>query len=448
MVSGGVALLLLAAAIALVKVFAGRGGMKAFLVLLAASFAFGLAAGIPAPEVARGISNGFGGTMSNIGIVVIAGAMLGVILEKTGASRTIASVILKPVRGKASPAAISLAGCLVSAPVSCDTGFVVLRPVCAALSKESGTSLPLLAAALATSLLAGNCLLPPGAGPLAAARILGADWGRTLLLGAAAAIPAVLSGCAWAKFASGKRRAEGKESAGKESADENVPPRLPGIFPSFLPVMLPVVLILLDSIANLPSKPFGGGFLYSTLSFLGHPATALSAGLAASFPLAGKARMRECLEDWLGEGMKEAAAVLALAGAGGAFGQIVSASPAVDFAGAGQTLGSLGILMPFLLAAVFKTAQGSSMAAILVVSGIMAPLTRPMGLDPALVVLAIGSGSMVLSHVNDPYFWMVSGFSGMSARDAGGTFSAASAVAGTVAFVVVVLMSFVVKPVL
>ncbi len=440
MVSGVVALLLLLLMVIVIIILTGRFKMNAFLVLIGVSFLFGLAIGLPALDVIAGIKNGFGGTLANIGIVIVAGTIMGTILEKTGAALSMTQVILKLVGKSRAPLAMNIAGYVVSIPVFCDSGYVILNPLNKALAKESGISMAVMAVALSTGLYATHTMVPPTPGPIAAASALGADLGKVILLGLITSIPASLSGLLWAtKFA---RRYE-IEPESHESYSEIVKKfgKLPGTFLSFLPIVLPIVLILLKSVAEFPSKPFGNGDFRIFLSFIGDPVSALIIGVLCSLLLVQKGELKNAISGWMGEGIKASAIILVITGAGGAFGQIIKASPITEFIKTNMAGMQLGIFLPFIISAALKTAQGSSTVAIVTTAGIMAPLLPSLGLDPALTTIAIGAGSMVVSHATDSYFWVVSQFSGMPVNIAYKAFTSATAVEGAVAFAVVLILS-------
>jgi GntP family gluconate:H+ symporter len=440
MVSGIVALLLLLLAVIVIIVLTGRFKVNAFLVLVGVSFAFGLAIGLPALDVIAGIKNGFGGTLASIGIVIVAGTIMGTILEKSGAALSMTQTILRLVGKSRAPLAMNIAGYVVSIPVFCDSGYVILTPLNKALAKESGISMAVMAVALSTGLYATHTMVPPTPGPIAAASALGADLGKVILLGLITAIPASLAGLLWAtKFA---KRYE-IEPGIHESYSEIVKKfgKLPSTFFSFLPIVLPIVLILLKSLAEFPSKPFGNGGFRIFLSFIGDPVTALIIGVLCSLLLVQKDEFKNAISGWMGEGIKDSAIILVITGAGGAFGQIIKASPITEFIKTNMAGMQLGIFLPFIISAALKTAQGSSTVAIVTTAGIMAPLMQSLGLDPALTTIAIGAGSMVVSHANDSYFWVVSQFSGMPVNTAYKAYTSATAVEGVVAFVVILVLS-------
>jgi GntP family gluconate:H+ symporter len=440
MVSGTVALILLLAAVVAIVFLTGKFKVNAFLVLIGVAFAFGLAIGLPALDVVGKIKSGFGGTLTNIGIVIVAGTIMGKILEKTGAALSMTQAILKMVGKNRAPLAINAAGYVVSIPVFCDSGFVILNPLNKALAKETNTSMAVMAVALATGLYATHTMVPPTPGPIAAAGALGADLGRVILFGLIAAIPASLAGLFWATKVAKKYPID---SGVEESYSDIVAKygKLPNAFLSFLPIVLPIVLILLKSVAEFPSKPFGAEDFQKFIRFIGDPVTALIIGVFASFLLVKKGELGKAVDEWVGHGIKDSAIILVITGAGGAFGAMIAASPIVEFLKGGMTNLSLGIFLPFIIAAALKTAQGSSTVAIITTATIMAPMMASLGLDPALSVVAIGAGAMVVSHANDSYFWVVSQFSGMPVSTAYKAYSSATAVEGIVAAGVVAIMS-------
>ncbi len=440
MVSGTVALLLLVVAVVIIVVLTGTYKVNAFLVLIGVAFAFGLAIGLPALDVVGRIKTGFGGTLTNIGIVIVAGTIMGTILEKTGAAVSMTQAILKLVGKKRAPLAMNAAGYVVSVPVFCDSGFVILNPLNKALAKETGTSMAVMAVALATGLYATHTMVPPTPGPIAAAGTLNADLGRVIVFGLIAAIPASLAGLWWATKVA-KRYDIPADVHESYSDIVKKYGKLPSTFLSFLPIVLPIVLILLKSLAEFPSKPFGGGGFQTFVRFIGDPVTALMIGVLCSFLLVRKGEGRTAISEWVGQGIKDSAVILVITAAGGSFGAIIAASPIVNFIKGGAANISAGVFLPFIVAAALKTAQGSSTVAIVTTATIMAPLIGQMGLDPALTVVAIGAGSMVLSHANDSYYWVVSQFSGMPVNTAYKAYSTATAVEGIVAALVVGLIS-------
>ncbi|CAL8978373.1 DsdX permease [Rhodoplanes serenus] len=443
MVSGSISILLLAIAVVLIVVATGKWKVNAFVVLVVIAFAYGLAIGMPALDVVKAVREGFGGTLTYIGIVIVAGTIMGYILEKTGAALVMTQAILSLVGRSRAPLAMNIAGYVVSIPVFCDSGYVILTPLNKALSAETKTSMGVMAVALATGLYATHTMVPPTPGPLAAAATLNADLGLVILYGMIVAVPSALSGLAWALVFGRKYDI----SPGVEESYSDLVAKygkLPSVFMSFLPLVLPIVLILLKSVADFPTRPFGNGSVRVFFNFIGDPVTALMLGVVCSLFLVPRKELSVAVDSWMGQGIKDAAIILAITGAGGSFGKVLAASPMKDFIGTNMAHLPLGLFLPFAISAALKTAQGSSTVAIITTAAIVAPLQPTLGFDPAIAAVVIGAGSMVVSHANDSYFWVVSQFSNMPVNVAYKLYTSATFVVGVVAFLFAYLLSLVV----
>jgi len=193
-------LILLLGAIAFIVIMTAKVRLHPFLVLLLASLGVGLIAGLPAPQVVNAITGGFGSTLSGIGIVIAAGTIIGFIMEKSGAAVVMANSILKLVGETRSALAMAFTGGVVSIPVFCDSGFVILSPLNRTLAAKSNQSLSVFAVALSMGLYSTHVFVPPTPGPIAAAGTIGADLGTVILVGLVVAIPTILAGYLFAKL--------------------------------------------------------------------------------------------------------------------------------------------------------------------------------------------------------------------------------------------------------
>ena len=413
MVQGPLLLVILVIAIVMIVVLISRFKVHAFLALLFASFFVGLAAGMNPVEVSKTIMKGFGGTTERIGIVIIAGTIIGVFLEKTGAALTLAESVLRVVGPKRPALAMSIIGYITSIPVFCDSGFVILSALNKALSKKTGTSMAVMATALSTGLYATHTLVPPTPGPIAAANNLHADLGTVIFVGLIVAIPVTIAGYLWAtKFAS-RYEVLAESSVSYEDLIKQYK-QLPSAFAAFTPLVLPILLIGLKSVAAFPGQPFGSGMLKATLDFVGEPMVALLLGMLACIPLVSRLD-EEVMSNWIGIGLKDSAAIIMITAAGGSLGALLAASKIADYLGTSLSTLDLGIFLPFLIAAALKTAQGSSTVALITTSAIVYPLLGTLGLasplGAVLATMAVGCGAMAVSHANDSYFWVVAQFS-------------------------------------
>ncbi len=445
MVQGPMLLVILVVAIVMIVVLISRFKVHAFLSLLAASFFVGFAAGMDPVEVSKAIMKGFGGTVERIGIVIIAGTIIGVFLEKTGAALTMAETVLKVVGPKRPAMAMSIIGYITSIPVFCDSGFVILSALNKSLSKRSGVSMAVMATALSTGLYATHTLVPPTPGPIAAANNLHADLGMVILVGLLVAIPVTIAGYLWATKYASQYEVLAESSVSYEELLERFK-SLPSAFAAFTPLILPILLIGLASVADFPSKPFGTGSLKTAINFVGAPMNALLLGFLTCFMLVPKVD-EEVLSGWVGQGIKDAAAIIFITAAGGSLGALLSATKIADYLGSSLAVYNLGIFLPFVIAAALKTAQGSSTVALITTSAIIYPMLGTLGLaspmGAVLATMAVGCGSMIVSHANDSYFWVVSQFSDLKVGLAYKCHSMGTLIQGVVGIAVVYVLKIV-----
>jgi GntP family gluconate:H+ symporter len=397
-----------------------RWKLHPFLALIFAAFLYGLLSRMKLTNVVKSITEGFGGTVSSIGIVIVAGTIIGVFLEKSGGAFTMAESVLKVTGKKNVPLAMSIIGYIVSIPVFCDSGFVIINPFNKALTKRANLSLAATAIALSLGLYATHTMVPPTPGPVAAAGALGADLGLTILMGLIVSVPAIIVGWLFAiKFAA-KVQIDPEPELTEKEIDQKMR-EAPSSFKAFLPIVLPIILILLKSVSDFPTKPFGEGALKEFIGFIGHPVTALIMGVLIAFTLPKKlVKDMLSMSGWIGEAVTQSGVIILITAAGGAFGKVLQNSGIANVIGQSLAAANLGMWLPFIIAAAIKTAQGSSTVAIITTASLLAPLMDSLGfvspLAKALTVVAIGAGSMVVSHANDSYFWVVTQFSKMDVK--------------------------------
>ena len=417
-----------------------------FLVLVLVSIFVGLVCGMPAAKVLSTVKNGFGGILSSIGIVIVAGTIIGTILEKTGAALVMANTILKCVGKARSVLTMGITGYVTGIPVFCDSGFVILSPIARALADRSNVSLAVMGTALSAGLYATHCLVPPTPGPIAMAGTLNADLGTVILVGLVTSVPAMLSGLVYAKHVASKFDIPANPEFTVEELMEKYG-RLPGVVHSFAPIVLPIILIALKSVADFPSHPFGAGAFRSFMSFIGDPVTALIIGIFVAMTLIPVSEKENSFA-WMCDGVLNSASILVITGAGGSFGAILKSLPLADALSSTLLSLSIGVFLPFIISALLKTAMGASMVAMIVTSAMVAPLMPSLGftseIGKALVIMAIGAGSMCVSHANDSYFWVVSQFSDMPTNVAYKCQTGVTFVEGivTVAFVYILSLIF------
>jgi len=415
-----------------------------FTLVLAAILA-GFLLGFNPNKIIKLITDGFGNTLASIGLIIAFGTCIGVFLEKNGGTQHIANKILTKIGSRHAPLAMNIIGFIISIPVFCDSGFIILSSLNKALSKKTGFSILFFAVALSTGLYATHVFVPPTPGPLAAAALLGADIGLVMLLGLVTAVFASLAGYFWARFV-GKTPAQTDLNLLNKPAAvklKGVPSKPNSFLLTLAPLIVPILLIALKSVANYPTYPFGKGFFLSFLSFIGNPIIALLIGVFIVF-LNTRSITSKTKNNWVIAALKDSGNIILVTGAGGAFGNILRASNISDLINPSQTMVFGGLFIAFILTALLKTAQGSSTVAIITSAAIMAPLLSGFGLinpiDKALAVLAIGAGAMTVSHINDSYFWVVSQFSSLSVKQTLKGHTLATLIQGFTGIIIVLLL--------
>ncbi|MCG8519491.1 MULTISPECIES: GntP family permease [Marinobacter] len=446
--------LILLAVVGFIVVATSRFKIHPFLTLILAAFIAAFAYGLPADQIAKTITGGFGGILGYIGLVIVLGTIIGVILEKSGAAITMADTVVKLLGKRFPTLTMSIIGYIVSIPVFCDSGFVILNSLKQSMAKRMAVSSVAMSVALATGLFATHTFVPPTPGPIAAAGNLALEdsLGLVILLGLVVSAVAALAGVLWAN------RFRAVEIAGDEpQTPEEVETQwrtmkasygtLPTAGQAFAPIFVPILLICLGSIARFPTGPMGAGVVFETFSFLGQPLNALLIGLFLSLPLLKPGDRIAQFNEHIGKGIAAAAPILLITGAGGAFGAVLKATPIGEYLGTTLSALGVGIFMPFIVAAALKSAQGSSTVALVTTSAMVAPMLGDLGLATemgrVLTVMAIGAGAMTVSHANDSFFWVVSQFSRMPVALAYRAHTAATLVQGITAIVLVYLLSLV-----
>src|SRR5450756_2340124 len=338
MSAGLIQTILLVITVGLIILFTAKYKVNAFLVLLMAALFYGLLSfvftGTPVllSKTADGkttqglielITSGFGSTLTSIGIVIVLGVIMGYFLEKTGAALVMARAILKLVGKKNAPLAMAVSGYVVSIPVFCDSGFVILQALNRSLAQSSGISLAVKGTALSMGLYATHCLVPPTPGPIAAAANIGADLGLVIMLGLVASIPAMLAGWLFATRIGKKIWIDPNAQMSYEDMLKSFK-NLPSTFMAFLPIVLPLVLIALNSIAAFPTNPLGTGTIKTIFVFVGIPYVTLLIGV---FIAASLTKWHsEIFGERTSKAIESSAIILVITAAGGALGMVLRAS--------------------------------------------------------------------------------------------------------------------------
>lgn len=390
-----------------------------FFALTIAAFTFGILTGQSIPDIINAFSSGLGGTIAGIGVVIAIGTVMGSLLEKSGAAETMARTILKITGPKHAALGLATTGYFVSIPVFCNSAFVLLSPLARRLSMDTKTSMTTMAIALGMGLHATHMLVPPTPGPLAVTGILGADLGLVILLGMLISIPVTLVGY-YLSLYFGKKYYFLPEFI--EEYHENADKKQPTAFWSFFPILLPIFLMLLNTIANLKSAPLGkDNFITGFFAAVGQPVTALLIGLFFAF-LTYRSIFPEDKEVWtfegtFGEALKTAGQIVLIVGAGGAFAGVLKTSHLEELVTTYFSGLALGILVPYIIGVIFRTAIGSGTVGMITAASMLVPLLGVLGIDSpiglVIAMLACASGAFMVFHGNDDFFWVITSTSGM-----------------------------------
>ena len=447
-------------AIILMIIMISKFKIHPFVSIMLISLVLGIIAGIPIVDktledgtkvsgLANVIGAGFSGTFSSIGIVIILGALIGSILEVTGAALKLADMVIRLVGQNNPVLAMELMGWVVSIPVFCDSGFVILNPIRKALVQRTRESSVSMTIGLASGLYIAHVFIPPTPGPIAAASTLGIGDNLLLVmgLGVVCSIFPLAAGFIYAKFIGKKVKADDEvdKSEVVKTYEELVAEygKLPSGFSSLAPIIVPIILMALSSVSSMAGLT---GIAAELIAFLGTPIIALAVGTAfAAAQLAGAGKMSDFYKI-CNDTLMTVGPILFVTAAGGVLGKVISASDMVNYISShAEVLSAMGIFFPFLLSAILKSAQGSSTVALTTTAGIVAPLLPALGFTTpvqiTLVCMAIGAGAMTVPHANDSYFWVVTNFGAMSPDRGYKTQTMNTLVMGIAAIIEIALLS-------
>ena len=427
----GLLLAIFAVALIFVLVSIIKFNLHPFLSLLLGGLIMGILAGMPLTDVSTGLASGFGSTMQSIGILIILGVALGNLLHLSGCTSQIAALMLKATGQKRAGLAVNLTGYIVSIPVFFDAAFVILVNLVKSLSRKGKIPFVSLVTALAVGLITTHALVIPTPGPVAVAGTMGANVGWFLLYSIIVSLPAsIVGGVVYGKIL-GKNEKYANDFANafddvdeeaEITSDKNLPSGGLGIFLIFLPIFI----ILLGTIASMICEE--GTMAYTVFAFLGDKNIALLIGVLVAF-FALRKYIKESFNEVVTDATTQSGAILAITGAGGAFGAIINAVAM--------------IIAAFVISQVLRAAQGSTTVALVTTSAIFAPIVAGMaGASPVLVGLAICAGGVGLSLPNDSGFWVVNRFSKFDVKQTMKVWTVGGTLSGVTALVIIIILSF------
>lgn len=419
-----------------------------FLSLVLGSVTMAVAAGVPLADSFTSFTEGLGATVGDVGVLIALGAVIGTFLVESGGADQIVDTVLERTRVPLLPWAMALTAFVIGIPLFFEVGVVLLIPIVMLVARRCGLPVILVGIPALAGLSALHGLVPPHPGPLIAIDAVGADLGLTLGLGLVVAVPTVVvSGPVAARYMARWVPLQAGSPPLGGQRQEVARHRRPTFAVSLSIVLLPVVLMLLRTVVETTMADSQDSPLYTAATFLGTPVVALLVTTLLGLVLLGRLRgdSAQDVNDRVGASLGPVAGILLIVGAGGGFKQTLVDSGVADvMAQAIQGAGLSPLLAGWLVAVAVRLATGSATVATVTASGIMAPVAA--GMDApgaALLVLALGAGSVFLSHVNDAGFWLVKEYFGMSVGQTLRTWSLMECLVSVVALVTVILLSLV-----
>ncbi|WP_313006798.1 GntP family permease [Corynebacterium variabile] len=433
--------------IALIIVLIVWAKVHPFLSLMLGSAGLALIAGIPLVDTFSSFTSGFGGTVGDVGVLIALGAVIGQFLVTSGAADSIVDAFLDKTAAKWRPWVIAGLAMLLGIPLFFEVGIVLLIPVVILAARRSNLPLILLGVPALAGLSALHALVPPHPGPLIAVDALQVNLGLTLALGLLVAVPVVaIAGPLSAKIMATWVPIPAPAAAAEADKEEDAGPK-PSVVQGLTVVLLPVVMMLSRTIVESTGVDEGSA-VYKTFEFLGEPIVALLATVLVGMTLLGffQGRTAKEVSDTVGASFGPIASVILIVGAGGGFKQTLVDTGVADIIGDWVQNAPVSTLVAGWLVAVFiRLATGSATVATVTAAGIMAPLAEGMpSVEVALLVLAIGAGSVFFSHVNDAGFWLVKEYFGMTVPQTLKTWSPMEMVLSVSALIVVLLVNLIV----
>ncbi len=396
------------------QIFLTSKKVSPFLSLLLVSILAGLSLGMETTALMKTIEKGVGNTLGGLLLIICLGAVLGKILDVSGAAETIANTLIKKFGNSNIQWSILLTGFLIGIPLYYTAGFVILIPLVYTVARKANVPLLFIALPMAASLSVTHCFLPPHPGPVLLVNSFKADMGLTLLYGLIIAIPAVIiGGPMLGKYFQNMKTVDSALFGKTEVKNETT---MPSFLISVFIALLPVLLITFSVLANYLLQD---GYIKTTILFFGDSTIALLLTVLIALYFFGvKNKISIDVQmNWISDAISGVAMILLIITAGGIFKQVLIDSGTADYISAfSSTIKMPLLIFAWLITAMLRVAVGSATVAGITAAGIVTPLIGTMGVSPELMVLSIGAGSVFGSHVNDSGFWMFKEYFGLSMK--------------------------------
>ncbi|MEI2680815.1 gluconate:H+ symporter [Erwinia aphidicola] len=387
--------------------------VNGFIALIFVSAVVGMAEGMTPLAVIASIQKGVGGTLGSLALILGFGAMLGKLVSDTGAAQRVATTLIASFGKQRVQWALMVTGLIVGLAMFYEIGFVLLLPLVFTVVAASGMPMLYVGLPMVAALSVTHCFLPPHPGPTAIATIFGANLGTTLLYGMIITIPTVIiAGPIFSKFLKGFEKSPPEGLYNPKIFEDH---EMPGFWTSIFAAVIPVILMAVAAVFELTTPK--ENVLRQFFEFVGNPAVALFISVVIAVFTLGlrNGRKMEEVMEMCGSSIAAIAMIVFIIAGGGAFKQVlVDSGVGVYIANMMKGSSLSPLLMCWTVAAMLRIALGSATVAAITTAGIVTPIIAITHADPALMVLAVGSGSVIASHVNDPGFWLFKGYFNLS----------------------------------
>lgn len=437
-------ILILVLSIILLLVLIAAAKLNAFIALVLAALFVGITKGMPLSEVLNSMQQGIGSTLGSLLLIVAFGVILGSLLSQSGAAQRISLVMIRSFGVKNIKWAMAVTAFAVGISMFYNAGFIILIPMVFAVSRSTQQPLIYLGIAMASALSIAHGFLPPHPGPTAIAVIFKADIGKTLLYGLLVAIPALLvAGIIFPEFL---KKIQANPPKGLFESSSLPESEMPSFAISLLTAMIPVSLMAVATISELTLTE--GTTLRNLLGFIGNPTTSMLVAVLFAMVFLGlkRGKKMQALMDQSSSSLGAVTMIILIIAAGGAFKQVlVDSGIGSDLAVFFENSTLSPLFLGWLIATIIRIALGSATVAGLTAAGIVQPLVVRSGISPELMVLSIGAGSLMCSHVNDTGFWMFKEYFGTSLKDTFKTWTLMETIIGIMGLIGVLILNVVVR---
>jgi Gnt-I system high-affinity gluconate transporter len=433
------ALIAVALSVGLLTLLIAWGKVQPLLAFVAAALAAALLLGMPVESIPKAIDKGIGDLLGSLIVIVCLGAVFGKLIADSGAAQRIAAYLIQLFGSARMPVALTLTGFVAGIPLYYNVGFVLLVPLVFSLVYQSGRPAVAMAIPLLCGLSIAHGFLPPHPSPTALVAQFHADMGRTLLYGMIVAVPTLI--IAGPLFAQTLKRIQAAPAPMFQTGLKDEV-ELPGVFNSFATALLPVWLLAAATGAS--AMPIADPALKSIVAFLANPMIVMLIALLVALFTLGVARGRKLSQLMSGaqDAMRDIAPILlVIAGAGALKQVLVDSGVSAQLGAQLSQLPVPPLVLGWIVATLIRICLGSATVAGLTAAGIVAPVVQASGIDPALMVLAIGAGSLMCSHVNDSGFWMFKEYFGLSLKDTFRSWTLMETLVGVFGLIFVLILS-------